>query len=65
VEAIAINNSIREVARLRKFYGARRWKKLKGIATIRLGDGTICEAELHWYEAHGIGKKEIKIKCIF
>jgi hypothetical protein len=47
---------------LRKTYGSGRWRKLKGIATISLNDGTICEAELHWYEAHGIGKKEIKIK---
>lgn len=62
---IAIGNSIREVARSKKVYGAGRWRKLKGMATIRLEDNTICEAELHWYEAHGIGKKEIKIKRIF
>ena len=43
-------------------YGAGKWRKMKGIATVRLADGTICEAELHWYEAHGIGKKEIKFK---
>jgi len=64
IETIAIGSSIREVARLRKAYGAGRWRKLKGIAMIRLADGTICEAEVHWYEGHGIGKKEIKIKRI-
>ncbi|MFH7025065.1 MAG: hypothetical protein ACHBN1_06610 [Heteroscytonema crispum UTEX LB 1556] len=64
IEIIAIGNSIREIERLRKVYGSGRWRKLKGIATISLSDGTICEAELHWYEAHGIGKKEIKIKYI-
>jgi len=47
---------------LREQYGARRWRKLKGIATVRLIDGTIREAEVHWYEAHGIGKKKPKIK---
>ena len=64
IEAIAVGNSIREVARLRKFYGAGRWRKLKGITTVRLPDGTISKAEIHWYESHGIGKKEIKIKRI-
>ena len=64
IEIIAIGSSIREVAHLQKNYGIGRWRKLKGIATIRLPDSTICEAELHWYEAHGIGKKEIKIKYI-
>jgi len=39
-----------------------RWRKLKGIATIGLDDSSTCQAELHWYEAHGIGKKEFKIK---
>jgi len=65
VESIAVGSSIREIARLRKTYGPGRWRKLKGRATIRLLDGTICQAELHWYEAHGIGKKETKIKNIF
>jgi len=62
VEMIAAGNSIREIVRLRKFYGTGRWRKLKGVATIRLADGTTCRAELHWYEAQGIGRKEIKIK---
>ncbi len=61
-ETIARGRGIRELARLRKTYGAGRWRKRKGIATIRLNDGTIRTAELHWYEAHGIGRQEIKIK---
>ena len=64
IETIAVDNSIREVARLRKIYGTGRWRKLKGIVTVCLPDGMICKAEVHWYEAHGIGKKEIKIKRI-
>jgi hypothetical protein len=65
VKKIAEGSSIQEIARLRKIYGPGRWRKLKGMATIRLLDGTIRKVELHWYEAHGIGKKEIKIKHIF
>jgi len=49
---------------LEKTYGKGRWRKLKGIAKIKLANGVICLAELHWYEAHGIGKKEFKIKRI-
>jgi len=64
IETIVIDKSIREIARLRKSYGSGRWRKMKGKATIRLPDGIICEAELHWYEAHGIGRKDIKIKKI-
>jgi len=62
VQRIAAGGSIREYKRLRRSYGPARWRKLKGVASIRLPDGTIHLAELHWYEAHGIGKKEIKIK---
>jgi hypothetical protein len=62
IETIAIGSAIREIRRLRKFYGAGRWRKLKGSATIRLRGGIVRSAELHWYEAAGIGKKEIKIK---
>ena len=65
IKRIAAGSSIQEITRLRKTYGPGRWRKLKGMATIGLLDGTICKAELHWYEAHGIGKKEIKIKNIF
>ncbi|MEO1427643.1 MAG: hypothetical protein AAFV71_00990 [Cyanobacteria bacterium J06633_8] len=64
IETIAAGSSIRVIKRLRKTYGSGRWRKLKGFATISLQNGRICEAELHWYEAHGIGKKEIKIKRI-
>lgn len=62
VEIIAVGRSIRELPRLRKVYGAGRWRKLKGIGHIRLPDGGLSKAELHWYEAHGIGKREMKIK---
>ena len=62
VELIAAGRGIRELPRLRKQYGAGRWRKLKGIATIRLPNGRVRRAELHWYGAHGIGKKEIKRK---
>ena len=65
VEVIAIGKAIRERKRLWKIYGKGRWRKLKGIADIELADGTICQAEIHWYEAHGIGKKELKIKLPF
>lgn len=64
VEIIAVGVSIREIKRLRKFYGPGRWRKLKGIAKIKLTDSSIHKAELHWYEAQGIGKKEMKIKKI-
>jgi hypothetical protein len=62
VEPIARGASIREDARLRRIHGAGRWRKLKGVATVRLADGTVLDAEGHWYEAHGIGRKELKIK---
>ena len=62
IERIAVGSSIREIARLRKQFGAGRWRKLKGIATVRLANGRIRNVELHWYEAHGIGKKKLKIK---
>ena len=62
VETIAIGGSIRELPRLRKLYGQGRWRKRKGLALVKLSNGTIRKAELHWYEASGIGKKEFKIK---
>jgi len=61
-EVIAVGRSIRELPRLRRVYGAGRWRKIKGMATVRLPDGMLYRAELHWYEAHGIGKREMKIK---
>jgi hypothetical protein len=65
VVTIASGRSIRELRRLWKAYGKGRWRKKKGLATVKLADGTICQAEVHWYEAHGIGAKEFKIKRIF
>ena len=62
VQVIATGPSIRERARLREQYGRGRWRKLKGVATIRLPSGVLRRAELHWYEAHGIGRRKIKIK---
>jgi hypothetical protein len=62
VETIAVGSSIRELPRLRRDYGKGSWRKRKGIAKVATQDGTIATAELHWYEAHGIGKKELRIK---
>jgi hypothetical protein len=64
IETIASGKGIREIRRLRKLYGGRRWRKLKGTATVELLDGTMCHAEVHWYEAHGVGARELKIKRI-
>jgi len=61
-QTFAAGSSIREIARLRKRYGRGRWRKRKGIARVRLEDSTVRLAEVHWYEAHGIGRKEFKIK---
>ncbi len=65
IETIASGRGVRDRARLRKQYGRGRWRKLKGVATVRLIDGTIRLAEVHWYEAHGIGRKEFKLKLPF
>ncbi|MEP7343397.1 MAG: hypothetical protein ABI977_37075 [Acidobacteriota bacterium] len=62
IEVIASGGGIRDLARLRKRYGRARWRKMKGTAKVRLLDGTIHTAEIHWYEAHGIGKRDFKIK---
>jgi hypothetical protein len=62
VETIAVGTKIRDIKRLRKQYGKGRWRKLKGIARVRLPNGHIRLAEVHWYEAHGIGKREMKRK---
>ena len=64
VETFAAGSGIREIARLRKVYGRGRWRKRKGIARIALPDGSIRLAELHWYEATGIGRKEFKLKTL-
>lgn len=62
IETIAVGGRIHEIMRLRKQYGDGRWRKLKGVAKIRLQNTRVCNAELHWYEAHGIGRVKIKIK---
>ena len=62
VETIAKGAGIRDIKRLRKYYGKGGWRKMKGVARVQLTNGRIRLAELHWYEAHGIGKKEIKRK---
>ena len=65
IEPIAVGRSIRDLARLRKQYGQGRWRKLKGIALVHLRDGSMRAAEIHWYETHGIGRKEFKLKLPF
>ena len=62
IKPIAVNRSIRILALLQKRYGRGRWRKLKGVANVRLNDGTIHRAEVHWFEAHGIGKRKMRIK---
>jgi hypothetical protein len=62
VETIAVGNAIREIRRLRRTYGTGRWRKRKGIARVLLDNGTVRVAEIHWYEAHGVGRYELKIK---
>ncbi|MBV8751338.1 MAG: hypothetical protein JO328_00575 [Hyphomicrobiales bacterium] len=62
IETFAVGSAIREIARLRRAYGRGRWRKRKGIARVRLPDGSVHLAEVHWYEAAGIGRKELKIK---
>ena len=64
IETIAAGSRIREVARLRRRYGMGRWRKRKGVARVRLANGTFHRAEVHWYEASGIGRKEFKIKTL-
>lgn len=62
METFAVGGAIRELPRLHRGYGAGRWRKRKGIAWVRLVDGSVWKAEVHWYEAHGIGRVELKIK---
>jgi len=62
IETVAAGRAIRQLRRLRRRYGKGRWRKRKGVATVRLQDGTVNQAEVHWYEAHGIGRREVKIK---
>ena len=62
VEIIARGQGVYIRRYLERTYGKGRWRKMKGIATVRLTEGTICQAEIHWFEAHGIGRKDFKIK---
>jgi hypothetical protein len=62
IEPIVVGRRIRDRRRLQRAYGKGLWRKLRGIAKVRLRDGTIHTAEVHWYEAHGIGRKELKLK---
>ena len=62
VEIIAVGGNIHDIMRLRKQHGIGRWRKLKGIAVVKLDNGNTCTAVIHWYEAHGIGKRKMKIK---
>ncbi len=65
VKTIATETGVRDRARLRRLYGRARWRKVKGVAQVRLPNGRIRLAEIHWYEAHGIGKREFKLKLPF
>ena len=65
IETIAVNRSIRVLPLLIKRYGKGRWRKKKGVATVKLIDGSLHLAEVHWYEAHGIGRRDFKIKFPF
>ncbi len=62
IETMAIGGRIRDIMRIQKQFGRGRWRKLKGGAQVKLQSGHIRKAELHWYEAHGIGKRKMKIK---
>ena len=62
IEIITAGHGIKNLNRLNKVYGKANWRKLKGICNVELEDGAVLKAEVHWYEGHGIGKKEIKIK---
>jgi hypothetical protein len=62
IETIASGHRIKILTRLNRLYGKGNWRKLKGIAPVRLADGTIREAEVHWFEAHGMGKRKMKVK---
>ena len=62
IEIIAVGNKIREIELLRQTFRRGRWRKLKGVASVKLINGRIRLAEVHWYEAHGIGKRKMKIK---
>ena len=62
VQIIAVNRQIRELHNLRKLFGNARWRKMKGFAAVRFSNGLVFRSELHWYEAHGIGRRKMKVK---
>ena len=62
IETIAVGSRICDLRRLKRDYGLGRWRKLKGKANVRLPDGSVARAEVHWYEMTSVGRKEIKIK---
>jgi hypothetical protein len=62
IETIATGRGIKNLKRLNKVYGKANWRKLKGICKVKLDDGSVVDAEVHWYEGHGVGKRELKIK---
>jgi hypothetical protein len=64
IETVAVGRGVYIRRYLERTYGKGRWRKMKGIATVQLADGTIYEAEIHWFEAHGIGRKDFKIKRV-
>ncbi len=64
IETIAVGRGVQIRRHLERTFGKGRWRKMKGIATVQLADGTICEAEIHWFEAHGIGRKDFKVKRV-
>jgi hypothetical protein len=64
IETIAVNVSIHDRFKLTSKYGGNRWRKLKGIALVRFPSGAIQKAEVHWYEAHGVGRRKMKIKQV-
>lgn len=64
IETIATGRGVYIRRYLERAYGKGRWRKMKGLAAVQLTDGTICEAEIHWFEAHGVGRKDFKIKRV-
>lgn len=64
VETIATGRGVQIRRHLDRVHGKANWRKMKGVATVCLPDGSICRAEVHWFEAHGIGRKDIKIKRV-
>ena len=64
IATIAVGPSVRVRAFLRKAYGSGRWRKMKGVAIVRLSNGKVRRVELHWYEAHGVGRRKMKVKRV-